>query len=108
MAIKPVGHRCLIEPAAPPKKSAGGIELPEAAVADTVEGRGTILAFGGDEPSAMTEQGDILALGDSVIFRPFAGQEVLVDSKSEDGTTVQKVLLIVPVSDIVARDELEN
>jgi len=107
MSLKPIGARALIEPEQPKKTSEGGIELPEQTVAGTVEGRGTILAFGcGDEEVILPDE-NVLHVGDTILYKPHAGYGVTVHTKSDEGTTKTTEYLIVRLEDIIAVDDGE-
>lgn len=108
MSIEPLGARALIEPDRPKKTTEGGIELPEQVVAGTVEGRGTIRAFGTGEKTYNLGQGEELNVGDAVLYKPHAGYDVRVTRKSKEGTTHEQVYLIVRVEDIIGVDREEK
>jgi len=85
MTLQPLGDLVLVQPIEAQEKTAGGIFLPDTAREAPAEG--TVLAVGAGVTNGV-------AIGDRVVYKRFAGEELTVDS--------EKVRLI-PVADLLAR-----
>lgn len=85
MNLQPLGDLVLVRPIEAKEQTAGGLYLPDTARETPAEG--TVLAVGADV-------GNGVVVGDRVIYKQFAGDELTV---GED-----KVRLI-PVADLLAR-----
>ncbi|MCG8320836.1 MAG: co-chaperone GroES [Cytophagales bacterium] len=73
--FKPLADRVLVEPAAAEEKTASGIIIPD--TAQEKPQRGEIVAIGTgkkDEPFNVK-------VGDNVLYRKFAGQEIIIEGK---------------------------
>lgn len=78
--LKPLGDRVLVEPLEAEEKSAGGIYLPEAAQEAPREGK--VIAVG---PGRVLDNGErvevSVAVGDTVVYTRYGGNEVRVGDK---------------------------
>ena len=72
MKIEPMNGRILVRPLEVPNKTAGGIHLPDSAKEKAQEGE--VVAVAEDA----TEE---VAVGDRVIYRQFAGNEISVEGE---------------------------
>lgn len=73
--FKPLADRVLVEPAAAEEKTASGIIIPD--TAQEKPQKGEIVAIGTgkkDEPFNVK-------VGDNVLYRKFAGQEIIIEGK---------------------------
>ena len=84
--VKPIGWRVLIRPYDPPKRSAGGIELPDEALESEqlLTYVGQIVAMGDQCYKAVTRSGIELAnidpkpkVGDWIMYGTYGGQKII-------------------------------
>ena len=85
MNIQPVNGYVLIEPAEAEERTAGGIIVPDSAREKPAEGYVRALS---------ADAGDEVAIGDRVIYKKFAGEEL------SSGDTIYKLL---PYGDLLAK-----
>lgn len=80
---KAVCDKIIIKPIDPPKETAGGIILPEAAVKNVMNKtrRAVVISVGPDVKTAIKR-------GDQILYNVYAGNEY------EDGTDGEKILVI--------------
>lgn len=85
MHLQPMNGHVLLEPVAPEERSKGGLYLPETAREAPDEGVVRALPQGGSQE---------VAVGDRVLYKSHAGQEVTFDGEKK---------LLVPLGDLLAK-----
>lgn len=85
MKVKPLKDRVLILPVKEPKKTKGGIYIPESAKEKPMEA--VVVEVGDDKKNILVKKGD------RVIYEKFGGTEIEIDGEMH---------LIVKMNDIIA------
>lgn len=85
MNLQPLGEYVLLQPIEAEEMTAGGLYVPESAKERPTEGLVVALA---------ADSGDDIALGDRVIYKRYAGEEIHVDGDD---------YRLVPVGDLLAK-----
>ncbi|MCX6358756.1 MAG: co-chaperone GroES [Armatimonadetes bacterium] len=80
MALRPLGTKIVVEPAAEEEKTAGGIVLPDTAKKKSQEG--TVIAVGtGRTLDDGTKVPVAVAVGQTVIYSKYGGTEIALQGK---------------------------
>jgi chaperonin GroES len=85
MTLQPLGELVLVRPIEAQEKTAGGIFLPDTAREAPAEGN--VIAVGAGVTNGV-------AIGDRVVYKRFAGEELTVEGGK---------LRLIPVADLLAR-----
>lgn len=85
MTLQPLGELVLVRPIEAQEKTAGGIFLPDTARETPAEGN--VIAVGAGVTNGV-------AIGDRVVYKRFAGEELSVAAEK---------LRLIPVADLLAR-----
>ena len=85
MNVQPLGDLILVKPVEAEERTAGGLYVPEAAREKPAEGEVLAVATGVE---------DGITVGDRVVYKRFAGEELKVDGDT---------LKLVSVADLLAR-----
>ncbi|MEK7632990.1 MAG: co-chaperone GroES [Patescibacteria group bacterium] len=91
MQLRPLGGHIIVEPQERETKTASGIYLPDAG--EKRQGQGTVIAVGPGKLEKGDRQPVEVKVGDVVVFKQYAPDEVKIENKT---------FLIVSVDDVTA------
>lgn len=91
MQLRPLGGHVIVAPQEKEVKTASGIYLPDSG--EKRQGQGTVVAVGPGKMEKGERQNMEVAVGDTVVFKQYAPDEVKVEDKT---------FLIVSIDDITA------